>query len=129
MGEEKEGGGGKALAAGRTAWPEKVKKAVVYIEESFTQNIHLDNLAELLGMDKSSFCRLFKKETGVTFTEYLNRLRLEEARRLLLSSHFYVFEVAHRSGFSRTRYFQRLFRERYGCSPSEYRDRFQPSQR
>ena len=119
----------KESSARRAVWPAKVKKAVAYMDKSFAEHICLGDVADLVGMDKTSFCRLFKKETQMTFTQYLNRVRLEQAKELLLSSHFYVFQVAHRAGFSGVRYFRRAFRRRYGCSPRQYRDLAQPSGR
>jgi len=116
----------KERSARRAVWPAKVKKAAAYIDGNFGRSVCLGEIADLVGMDKCSFCRLFKKETEPTFTQYLNRVRLEEARKLLLSSHFYVFQVAHKVGFRSANYFGILFRKYYGCSPRDFRNGLRP---
>jgi AraC-like DNA-binding protein len=67
------------------------------------------------------FCKLFKKQVGVTFTEYRARTRIEKAKTLLQDGHLRISEVAFEAGFDSIPHFNRVFRQQVGCSPSEYR--------
>jgi transcriptional regulator GlxA family with amidase domain len=69
-------------------------------------------------MSKASFAREFRRYTGCTFTEFLNRVRLDHARRLLLTSADSVATIAYAAGFSNLSHFNRLFRRTYGHPPS-----------
>ncbi len=113
----------------RTVLPPKVAQALEYISRNFAEDTRLDEMADLVKMNKCSFCRLFKQATRMTFTQYLNSLRLEEAKTLLQTSDAHIFHIAHTAGFKDSNYFGVLFRRCYGCSPSEYRDRLRPSPR
>jgi AraC-like DNA-binding protein len=67
------------------------------------------------------FCKTFKKATGLTFTDYLGRVRIEKARELLLNPNARVSEVAYDSGFQSLTHFNRTFHRLLGESPSQYR--------
>ena len=69
------------------------------------------------------FCSVFKKQTGVTFSQYRLKLRMEKARDLLNDPERRVSDVAFEAGFESIPYFNRAFRRRFGCSPSEFRAR------
>ena len=66
------------------------------------------------------FSEKFKEHTGVNFNEYLKKMRLDEAKRLLQKDCYKVYEVAERSGFSDVKYFMKQFREETGMSPTEW---------
>ncbi len=78
-------------------------------------------LAQRVHLSPCYFSKLFKKQTGLTFTEYRRRARVETAKRLLLDPHRRVSEVAFQAGFDSIPYFNRVFRRFVACSPSEYR--------
>jgi AraC-like DNA-binding protein len=80
-------------------------------------------LAERLHISPCYFCKLFRKQTGLTFTEYRTQVRIETAKRLLLNRSRRVSEAAYESGFDSIPYFNRAFRRHVGCSPSEFRVR------
>jgi AraC-like DNA-binding protein len=69
------------------------------------------------------FCKLFKKATGLNFTEYVSRVRLEKAKNLLLNPNARVSEIAYSVGFQSLTHFNRVFRKFEGQSPTAYRDR------
>ncbi|MCY1251201.1 HTH-type transcriptional activator Btr [compost metagenome] len=75
-------------------------------------------------MSESNFSRLFKKQTGVSFVEYLTQLRMEKAKELLLRPDEKVYEIALAVGYQDSRYFSQIFRKYTGDTPSEYRSRF-----
>ena len=68
------------------------------------------------------FCKLFKKATGLTFTDYLSRLRIEKAKNLLLNPNLRISEVAYEVGFQSLTHFNRMFRKLTGQSPSAWRE-------
>ncbi|MBI4664620.1 MAG: helix-turn-helix domain-containing protein [Verrucomicrobia bacterium] len=93
------------------------------LDEGQEEDVSPAQVANRLRLSACYFCKLFKKQTGLTFTEYQVRKRLEKARRLLLNRQLRVTEVAFEAGFQSIPYFNRAFRRYLGCSPSEYRDR------
>ena len=92
-----------------------------YIEQNFQGNISLSELAEQMYTSTSTLSRLFKKKTGIFFAEYINKVRLEYAVQELLCSDDSITKIAIDSGFSNLSVFNRVFKESYGMSPSEYR--------
>jgi AraC-like DNA-binding protein len=68
------------------------------------------------------FCKLFKKATGLTFTDYVSRVRIEKAKNLLLNPNLRVSEIAYEVGFQSLTHFNRVFRKLTGQSPSHYRE-------
>lgn len=83
-------------------------------------------ILRLAGMSKASFARHFPRYTGFTFTEFLNRVRLDHARRLVLATDDPIGEIAYASGFNHLSYFNRLYLRRYGRTPSSDRARASP---
>jgi len=69
------------------------------------------------------FCKIFKKATGLTFTDYLARVRVEKVKNLLLNPHRRVSEAAYEAGFQSLSQFNRVFRRIAGESPSIYREK------
>jgi AraC-like DNA-binding protein len=68
------------------------------------------------------FCKMFKKATGLTFTDYLSRVRVEKAKALLLNPHLRISEIAYDVGFQSLTHFNRMFRKIVGLSPTVYRE-------
>jgi AraC-like DNA-binding protein len=87
------------------------------------QALTVRELAERLHISPCYFCKLFRKQTGLTFTAYRTQSRIETAKRLLLDPTRRVSEAAYESGFDSIPYFNRAFRRHVGCSPSEFRAR------
>lgn len=102
-----------------------VSKARAYIEQRQHENIGVKDVARVLNMSVFYFCKVFRKATGMTFTEYLTRVRVAKARNLLQNPHVRVSEVAFESGFQSVTHFNRVFRKWVGCSPTEFREREQ----
>ncbi|GHU87307.1 AraC family transcriptional regulator [Spirochaetia bacterium] len=90
-----------------------------------SEDVHrLADLAESAGMPIPSFCRRFKKKTGMTFVEYLNSVRINNAKKLLQQSKMYVDDIAYECGFNSISFFNRKFKEQSGVTPMDYRRRF-----
>jgi AraC-like DNA-binding protein len=91
-----------------------------FIEAHFDRSLDLDSLAQAVCTNKSNLCRVFRNETGMTVGEYLTRIRIDAAKRLLLTS-LTVSAVAKLVGFEDPYYFSRVFRRATAASPSEFR--------
>lgn len=98
-----------------------VKKAIQYIHENYTQSIRLDNLCNHLAVNKSYFCKVFKKETGFTFTNFLNNYRVEKSKHLLANTSLSLLDVAVAVGFNIQNYYSTIFKRFVHKTPSEYR--------
>ncbi|MDO5293455.1 MAG: helix-turn-helix domain-containing protein [bacterium] len=96
-------------------------KSVSYIHSHFTEPLVVTELASLSGYSTRHFARLFKDTYGATPLDYILTLRLNLALKLLTTTSSSVSEIGLSSGFDNPNYFSRLFRKRFGCSPSEYR--------
>ncbi len=99
-----------------------VKTALDILEEDFTSDITLSSLAQNFEVSPEHFSRLFKKETGLGFNEYLSLLRLKKAENLLKKNEdLSVSEVAFSCGFNDSNYFCEKFKKVYGISPLKFR--------
>ena len=97
-----------------------IEQAVAYIKENFSSDITLSSLAGKFSVSPEHFSRLFKKETGLGFSKYLNSLRLQYAEQLLRSSKGHsITQIAEICGFEDSNYFSKKFKEVYGNSPKK----------
>ncbi len=103
---------------------ERIGRVCKYIHERFKEEVTVGSLASLANMNKSAFCRFFKKMTGKTAIAYLNDLRIGMACQLLLKDHS-VSEVAFQSGFNSLTHFHRSFMSRKKVSPLVYKRHFE----
>ncbi|MBW1722830.1 MAG: helix-turn-helix transcriptional regulator [Deltaproteobacteria bacterium] len=102
---------------------EGIKKAVRFIRNHFREPLTLDQVAMESGMSKYHFARVFKVSTGMTFKEYHNRRRIEEAKALLCNRTMRVTDVCYEVGFNDISYFDRVFRRLVGVNPTSYKRR------
>ncbi len=93
-----------------------------YIDEHYSENISLEQAAQIAGFSKFYFTRLFKEYTSHTFYEYLTEKRIRAAEQMLLVPKFPVTDVSIQAGFSSLSSFNRTFKRNKGCSPTEYRN-------
>jgi len=100
---------------------EKLKQIIKYVEEHYDEPITIEDMAQLSYYSPSHFMKFFKTNMNISFTAYLNNYRLTMASRLLKSTHSTILEIATQTGFENLSYFNRLFRRKYGITPSEYR--------
>jgi AraC-like DNA-binding protein/ligand-binding sensor protein len=101
--------------------PPVVSRAKKYIRERFRQRITLDEAAQAVHASTRHFCKVFKQATGITFTDYLARTRVEKAKHLLQNPHLRVSEIAFETGFDSISQFNRSFKRITGMSPTQYR--------
>ncbi len=97
-----------------------IEQAVAYISENFASDITLSSLSKRFSVSPEHFSRLFKKETGLGFSKYLNSLRLQYAEQLLKSDDGQsITKIAEICGFEDSNYFSKKFKEVYGTSPKK----------
>lgn len=92
-----------------------------YVMMHLNEKISMDEMAKRLDLNSSHFSRIFKKETGETFIEFVTRSKMERARELLDKSNQSVEQISEELGFDNSSYFFKLFRTFSGMSPTEYR--------
>lgn len=92
-----------------------------YIQEHLHEPIKVTDIAEFMDNNLSYLCRVFKKDTGKTLSDYINEVKLEEAKRLLSSTQKSIVEIALSLGYSSQAYFATLFKKRINMTPAEYR--------
>lgn len=98
-----------------------IERVVRYVDEHYTSDITLEQLSAQFHLSLSHLCRLFKKATGSTYTEYVTSRRMRRACELLKNTAFSVAEVGVMAGYSDYFYFNRMFKKFNGVSPARYR--------
>lgn len=105
------------------AEPPVITRAKQFITAHLTEELSLEAVAKSVNTSKFYFCKIFKKATGINFTDYVVRTRLERARGLLLNPNLRVSEIAYEVGFQSLTHFNRVFKRILGHSPTHYRSR------
>jgi len=100
-----------------------VTRAKVYITEHQHEEVSLRQVAAAVNTSAFYFCKMFKQATGLTFTDYLARNRIEKVKNLLLNPHKRISEVAYETGFQSLSQFNRVFRRVTGESPTVWREK------
>ncbi|TDF98843.1 response regulator [Paenibacillus piri] len=103
---------------------EVVEKALQYITAHYHMPVSITDICQQVNVTPNYFSMIFKKETGINYTDYLTNFRMMQAKRLLSETSLLVQEVAEKIGIPDYNYFTRLFRRTVGCSPSAYRKEF-----
>ncbi len=111
----------KRRLADRWHTQDPVSQAIRYMEKNYDKPLTLTILANEVSLNYAYFSSIFKSRTGVGAISYLQNLRLQKAKELLISTDDRVFEIAHKTGFPDERYFEKLFKQAEGVTPSEYR--------
>lgn len=100
---------------------EKIKSIIAYVKKHYKSNITITEVANYLDYSENYFCRFFKNQTGLTFVEYLNSVRLNAAANLLHNSDKPITDIALESGFDNLSYFIRIFKKKFIVTPLKYR--------
>jgi AraC-like DNA-binding protein/ligand-binding sensor protein len=104
------------------AEPPVIARAKEYIQDHQTENLRLGHVAKAVNTSTFYFCKMFKKVTGINFTDYLSRVRIEKSKNLLLNPNLRISEIAFEVGFQSLTHFNRVFKKILGQSPTEYRE-------
>ncbi len=102
--------------------PPMIKRAREFIQERKSDDLSLGDVARAVNVSTFYFCKMFKKSTGLNFTDYLSRVRIEKAKNLLLNPNMRVSEIAYEVGFQSLTHFNRVFRKVVGQAPTSYRE-------
>ena len=92
-----------------------------YVREHFNEDMTQQELSERFFLNPVYISQLFRKRTGMTYQNYLTRLRIDRARRYLEETDLMVYEISERVGYSDTAYFSRVFEKTTGIRPTDYR--------
>ncbi len=103
----------------------RILKVKNYIDEHYKDDMSLEQLADLVGMTPTAFSRYFKQRTSKNISEYIVDIRLGHAARMLIDTADSVSAICWRTGFNTLSNFNRLFRKRKGCNPTEFREKYQ----
>lgn len=104
-----------------------IARARSVIETRHAEDLSLEAVAKSVNTSAFYFCKMFKKATGLTFTDYLARVRVEKVKNLLLNPHKRISEAAFEAGFQSLSQFNRVFRRIAGEAPTSYRERIHGS--
>lgn len=110
------------MTSSRAAGQKAVAQAIKHLEAHWNEPVRIGELASLVALSESRFAHLFRTHTGRSPIAYQHDLKMERAIELLRSSTLSVQEIAQGCGFSEARFFHRLFRRHFGCSPKQWRD-------
>jgi len=107
------------------AEPLMITRGKQFIQDHYHEKLSLPLVARSVNASHFYFCKQFRKATGLSFTEYITRTRIEKAKSLLLNPHLRVSEIGRTIGFHSLTHFNRAFKKVLGQSPSEYREALQ----
>jgi YesN/AraC family two-component response regulator len=102
---------------------QNLQQALNYIHNNFSTEIRLDRVAGTAGISKYHFSRCFKEATGLTYQSYLNRVRIEQAKKMLEEDGLSITDTGYAVGYSDLTHFERIFKKLTGATPSQYRGR------
>ena len=111
----------QALVRHEKSEPPIIAKAKAFIQEHCGEDLSLGQVAKAVNVSTFYFCKMFKKATGINFTDYVSRVRIEKTKNLLLNPNLRISEIAYTVGFQSLTHFNRVFKSIVGQSPSEYR--------
>lgn len=98
-----------------------IKRLNAYLEKNYNKDIKLETLAKIFNYNSAYLGKIFKKEMGESFNNVLDKIRIENAKRLLLETDLKVYQVSERVGYSNIDYFYAKFKRYVGISPKEFK--------
>jgi two-component system response regulator YesN len=100
-----------------------IQKCITFINENYKNNVTLDIVANMVHLNSSYFSSIFKKEMGLSFSNYLNKVRIDQSMLLLKNTDYSILEVAHEVGFEDQSYFSKVFKNLTSMTPKEYKQK------
>lgn len=100
----------------------RIKRAYSFMQDNYNKDVRLGDVASQVGMAEVAFSRFIKQQTGRNFVDSLNDIRLGHATRMLIDTTHTVAEIGYTCGFNNLSNFNRIFKRKKGCTPSEFRD-------
>ena len=111
-------------AGAQTQRDNRSHEIIKYINDNYSQPLTVATLSEHFGISKDYFSHFFSKNIGITFVTYLNAIRIKKASDMLKQQQNTVSEISELCGFSSSHYFNKVFKQEKGMSPSQYRNQF-----
>ncbi len=102
--------------------PPKLKSAISYINNNFSEDISLTNVAEVIKLTPNHLSAIFKKHLGISYIDYICEQRLERSKTLLADPELSINAIIKMIGFNSSAYFAERFKKKYGLSPTKYRN-------
>ncbi|MBE5825856.1 MAG: helix-turn-helix domain-containing protein [Butyrivibrio sp.] len=99
----------------------RIQNILDYLDNNYASQISLDEIASVACFQKEYFCHFFKKQMGITYTRYLNDLRLAKIRKDLAETDLPLKDILEKHGFTNYKLFRKMFNETFGCTPVAYR--------
>ena len=100
----------------------KTKQAIEYMHKHYAEQISVESTAEAIGISKTYFSQTFKKETGYSFSEWMQKYRMQKACELLTNTNYKIYEISEMVGFTDQAYFSVTFKRLFGVSPYQFRE-------
>jgi AraC-like DNA-binding protein len=100
---------------------ERIHDVISFVDEHYSEQLSLSDIADYVGLEQKYFCRFFKKHMGMSFHQYLNETRLAHTYQDIVSTNDSIKEIAERNGLLNQKLFNHTFKELYGCRPSDVR--------
>lgn len=100
---------------------ELIDRILIYIQRNYQRNLTEEFIASLFYLNRSYLSQLFRQKTGEKFIDYLNDIRIDKAKELLVSTDRKMYQIAKSAGYSNTKYFFRIFKKKTGITPEQYR--------
>ena len=101
----------------------RLRTIYAYVDKNYHRKIELSEVAEISNMSKEAFCRYFKKVSNYTFIDFLNRYRISQSKRILMSGKS-VSDACYQTGFESLSYFNRIFKKVANENPRDFRKRY-----
>ena len=99
-----------------------IGEAIKYIRENYDKHINLDILSEYVNVSKTYFCKVFKKKIGEGYSDYITKVRINEAKKLLVKTDLTVTQIALKCGYNDSSYFTSSFKKMIGITPVKCRN-------
>lgn len=113
---------GKSINKGKRKCCCHIDKAIKEMDSNYSEPITLGEMADYLGLNKCYFCDLFKKETGKTYSQVLNEIRIKKSLELLANTNMTILEIALSVGYNNQNYYNMAFKKIMGTTPLKYRN-------
>lgn len=101
----------------------QITAALNFMYENYDKDLRLEDVAQQICLSVGYLSRIFKTETGYSFTECLHRIRIEKAKELILHTNLKYYEIAEKVGYKDYKYFSAYFNKLCGCSAKEYKNK------
>ena len=109
------------MSSGRESY---LDQAIQYIDSHYAEELSAAEVANACYISESYLSKLFRKKLDTSFSEYLNFVRIEKAKALLVNTNYMIYEIAEQTGFNTDKYFTMVFKKLTGISPRQYKQNY-----